>query len=323
MENKREIIQRIPSWYIGEDCAHVMIPYKNAITILNKDGIVYHHKEGSGVYINKYLEDGRRKQFPYHNIPMYYTKFAFDGTYHYANQLFEFDQPYIRINDGLLIESYVVKDKKEAVAINKILPFIGCKSFKTRSELDKLIEQFANANENERVYCIYLGGTMPINNKFTVASESEISDQVKEMLLKNANDLRKYVADNPCTVVGNYFQENPSFLNFVDSSLQNFELNRYNVSVELTKNNTTMLFARTNGNDIKMQGMDLVYCAPDYYKVTTYDIPVTKYTLEQLKFLTTKIEKIPEPKISLKDNPGVTKEDIKLAKRMIKTKKNL
>lgn len=319
MENKREIIQRIPSWYVGEDCVQVMVPYKNAITILSKDGIVYHHKEGSNIFINKYLDDERRKQIPYHNIPMHYTK-LYDGKYRYTNQLFEFEQPYIRINDGRLIESYVIKDKREVLAINNIIPFIKKEILVNRRELDELINKSSNVNET--MYCVYFDGTMPIGNKFTIPNEREIREHVKKTLAKNAKDLREYVNENPYTVVGDYFEKDNSFLDFVDSSIENFELNQYNLRVPIANDDVTMIFVKTNGNDITLQGMDLYYSAQDCYKVTIYDIPVTKYTLEQLKFLTTKIEKTKEPKITIKDNPGVTKEDIKIAKRMIKQKKN-
>ena len=35
---------------------------------------MYHHSEGQEVLINQYLQDVRRKQFPYYNIPTHYEK---------------------------------------------------------------------------------------------------------------------------------------------------------------------------------------------------------------------------------------------------------
>ena len=32
-------INRIPSHYVSETCAQIMIPYSSTITLLNKDGI--------------------------------------------------------------------------------------------------------------------------------------------------------------------------------------------------------------------------------------------------------------------------------------------
>ena len=46
MKKVTEIVQKVGSQYVGDDCIQVMAPYKNAITILNKDGVIYSHKEG-------------------------------------------------------------------------------------------------------------------------------------------------------------------------------------------------------------------------------------------------------------------------------------
>lgn len=309
-----EIVQRINSWYVGEDCAQIMIPYKNAITVLDRNGIVYHHKEGSKVFINNYVTDERRKQFPYHTIPTHHTKFAFHGMYHYANQLFDFEQPYIRINDGHLIESYVVKDKNEALSVNKVMPIHKSTSFKTREELEKLFEK--PSGENESLYYLYVSGTMPANNEFNISTEKEIFDYIKGQLTKNVGDFRDYVKSHPESVVSSYLRKNDFFLDFVEHNVSTLDLNEYKLNLQLN-DGATILLAKTNGVDISLQGVDVYFIAPDYYKVDTYDIPVTKYTLEQLKYLTPKIEKTKEPRITLKANPGITKEDIRREKQLI------
>lgn len=313
-KKENEIVQRINSWYVGEDCAQVMIPYKNAITILDKNGIIYHHKEGSEVFVNNYVNDERRKDFPYHNIPTHYTKFAFRGRYHYANQLFNFEQPYIRINDGYLIESYVVKDKREALAISKVMPIYKSTSFKTREELDKLFQQ--PSDKNERLYYLYLSGEMPINNEFNVPNEKEIFDYIKMQLAKSVDGFRDYVKSNPESIVGSYLRENGFFLDFAEHSISTLDLNEYKLNLELNNGNTILL-AKTNGVDITLQGVDVYFIAPDYYKVDIFDLPVTKYTLEQLKYLAQKIEKTKEPRITLSVNPGITKEDVKREKQLV------
>ena len=54
-----------------------MITYKREIVIFNNNGIQLFHKVGSNIAINKYLEDDRRKQFPYFNIPYHIEKLDF------------------------------------------------------------------------------------------------------------------------------------------------------------------------------------------------------------------------------------------------------
>lgn len=308
-----EIVQRINSWYVGEDCVQVMIPYKDAITILDRNGIVYHHKEGSKV-INNYITDERRKQFPYHTIPTHNTKFAFHGVYHYVNQLFDYEQPYIMINGGHLIESYVVKDKSEALAVNKVMSIYKSTSFKTRKELEKSFEK--PSAENESLYYLYVNGTMPAKNEFNIPTEKEIFDYIKGQLAKNVNDFRDYVKSYPESDVGRYLRKNDFFLDFVEYNISTLDLNQYKLNLQLN-DGATILLAKTNGADISLQGVDVCFIAPDYYKVDTYDIPVTKYTLEQLKYLTPKIKKTKEPRITLKANSGITKEDIRREKQSI------
>ena len=65
-QEKYEFIQRIPSHYVGDDCVQVMMPhYSNSgITILNSDGMIYHYKPNSNLYINKYISDERKNNFP-------------------------------------------------------------------------------------------------------------------------------------------------------------------------------------------------------------------------------------------------------------------
>jgi len=309
-----EIVYKISSCYVGEVCAQIMIPYKNVITILDRNGIVYHHKEGSNLFINKYVNDERRKQFPYHTIPTHYTKYAFREKYHNTNQLFDFEQPYIRITEGNIIESYVIKDKNEALAVNKIMPINKNTSFKTREELEKIFEQ--PSGENERLHYLYVSGALAINNEFTICTEEEIYNYIKSRLIETACDLRDYVKNNPESVVGSYLSKKDFFLDFVEHSVDKLDLSEYNLNLNIT-DGYTMLLARTNGVDITLQGVDVCFIAPDYYRVDTYDIPVTKYTLEQLKYLTPEIQKLREPRITLKVNPSIKKEDIKREKRLV------
>ena len=63
MKQTNEIIQRIKSYCVADDCIQVMIPYRDGITILSQDDILFHFKNNSNYYINKYLQDERRSNF--------------------------------------------------------------------------------------------------------------------------------------------------------------------------------------------------------------------------------------------------------------------
>ena len=103
MKKASEVVKRVQSYYVGEDCIQVMLYYKKNLTILNKDGIIYSHENGPHASINKYVEDERRKQFPYSNIPTHYKKKVLVGKVNCTNQLLNFEEPYIRISDGGIV----------------------------------------------------------------------------------------------------------------------------------------------------------------------------------------------------------------------------
>ena len=91
--------------------------------------------------------------------------------------------------------------------------------------------------------------------------------------------------------------------------------------LEEKDNDTTIFVIRANNNDIKSKGYKFIHQYDDFYYVDRYNIPVSNYTLEQLKEAHAKIKNSCEPDISLKLNPDITKDDLKQAKRMVKSLK--
>ena len=312
-----EVVQKVSSWYVGDDCAQLMIPYQDAITILNRNGIIYHHTEGSEVLVNEYINDERRKQFPYHSLPIHYSKHI-DGKYQYTNQLFNFEEPYIRINDGGVIESFVVKDKSEALVVSKIMPVVKETSFKTREEIESMLNP--QTEDNEKSYYINLDGTIMPNNEFGIISEEDIFNYIKGQISKNIEDFKEFATNNPGSFVSRYLRKNQMFLKFMEKNIDKLDLNDYQLNIPLN-DGESILLVKTNGVDISIQGLDIYFISPNYYRVDTYDMPITRYTLEQLRGLMPKIAKVKEPKISLKLNPGITRDDLKREKELILQRK--
>ena len=57
------------------------------------------------------------------------------------------------------------------------------------------------------------------------------------------------------------------------------------------------------------------------YKVMIKNIPLNKYVLEQFKYMAPNIVELKEPKISLRLNQEIIKEDITKAKKMVLSRK--
>lgn len=314
MKKTNEIIQRIKSCYVADDCIQIMAPYRDGITILSQDDILFHYKKNSNYYINKYLQDERRKQFPYSNIPTHYSRVGLFDRISYANQLFEYDKPYIRIVDGSIIESYAVKDNDEALLINKVMSIFKRTGYRTRDELEKLLDKSSYPNDN--IYFINLDGGIYPENEYKIASEEKITQSIKEYMQKNVDSLKENIKTqcNSSNVVGDYLNLDSCFLDFIQKKIYDFDIS--DIDFEIPLYDKPLLIIKTNNEEISIQCVEIFFVNHNNYKVNFYDIPVTKYTLEQLK-KSTKIILTETPKISLRLNPNVTKQDLKEAKKQI------
>lgn len=313
MKNKKENVQRIEKQYVGDDCVQIMFPYIEALTIFNPEGMVYHHKPGSDVYINKYLEDERRKQFPYSNIPSHFSKKMFKKI-SYTNQLLDYEKPYIRIGDGICSESFAVKDNNNALLINNVIEPVDHIEHMTYDELNSLISK--NNNE-EQVYYVFLSGTFPSSDDMILPTEEEIHNHIKESLSRNVRAFERERNDSNSSV-GNYLRNNPWFMDYITASVKNIDYSAIDFNINI---NNPILIVRINNGNIKIQGIEAMFVKENDYKVNIFDIPVTKYTLEQLKYVP-KINISKEPRIPLRYNPGIKRQDIKEAKQKVKSLKN-
>lgn len=298
--NYNQIIQKIEWQYVSDECVQVMIPYENTITILNKDGILFHHKPDSNLYINKYLKDERRKKFPYSNIPRHISKVNLFKKMNYTNQLLNFEESYIKISDGIISENFAVKEKQEALMICNIITPEEYTKFMTYEEL---INYLYEQNENEQIYHMYLNGG--IIDEEILPTEKEIYEHLKMEL---AERIPKIMYRNFGVIING------------DEYIENTNLSIVDFNLKLHKG--LILIVRIKDKDITIKAIEITFINLDKYKIKVYDFPVTKYCLEQLKYAT-KIYDTKEPKIPIRINPIVTKQDVKTAKQMVKTLKTI
>ena len=195
--------------------------------------------------------------------------------------------------------------------VSKELPVTNVRTFyATRQELDKLIEK--PQNPNEHLYVMFLRGSWYSDSSEAYISETEILSLFLETLLEQIKDYKKHELD--CNNGYRYFSELNirCFEHFVEN------MGISDIPSNIPMDNGDNVIVKVDGNNISIQGISVVFMGPDCYQVTMSDIPVTTYTLEQIKSIGPKILKTKEPKIPLKLNPGVSKVDIIEAKTMIK-----
>lgn len=311
-----EIVQKIEKQYVSSDCIQTMIPYENTITILNQDGIIFSNdtKYSKG-YINKYLKDERRFNFPYSNIPIHYERLGFKKIA-FTNQLLEFDKPYFKISDGYVEQRVAIKDNNEALLVKNIIEPNSYIDYMTYNELEEFISK---KDSDEQVFYVNADGSLP-NGDIVLPTKEKIYDYIKDTLLRNVNDFKEYQEDDPNSIVSRYLKQNPIFLNYIEESIKkNLDLSLIDFNIKIGSSPIVIIRVK---DDIKIEVVEPTYLKDNLFQVEIYNLPVNKYTLEQLKYAPNIII-TKDPKIPLRLNPGVTRIDIEKAKQMVKSKKSV
>lgn len=301
-------INRIPSHYVSETCAQIMIPYSSTITLLNKDGIVFNQGTNYN-FINLYLENELRKIFPYNNIPNHIKRNGLFGRTNLSNQILNFDEHYISISDGVPIDRYIIKDDKTALIMTTLLPYeINDESqytnkyeLMTREKLDSL---FKPSNENEKVYLLTSLGDLYHSPNMGYNDEETLLKQEKEKFLRQLEDAKDHFSEDT--------------MEFLTTKIKSIELSDlHNIPLP-----PLCYIVKIDGNNIKIKLIYSELLESNHYMVTIKNVPLNKYVLEQFKYMAEDIIELKEPKISLRLNPGVTKQDIIQAKEMVLKMKN-
>lgn len=245
---------------------------------------------------------------------------------HYSNQLLNFEEPYLRISDGYMMESYAMKRGKEAFVINKVLPLQKATSYRTREELEEMFQRPVEGNE--KLYYLYpQKGMMFLTDEINLSSEQQIKEKLQENI---AIQLKKLAEQEQQNFSFSLFEEedtesltNPSSLpadfttQFMKNSIDHFAFSDYKFHYPMF-GNASMVLVRTNQVGIKAQGVDAYFENLDRYVVDTFEAPITPYSLEQLNSISS-FSSLKDPKISLKRNPDISREDLKEAKQMVKS----
>lgn len=137
---KNEIIRKIDERFVRKDCVQVMEPFANDITILSNEGLILHHS--NDVYFNKYLNDYRKRKFPYSNIPMHNSFSLMHGKITYVNQLFDYNKSYFIFKDGEITENIIFRNSGDTNRLEKKIAPRMCKTCVDSINFDLLMKDF-------------------------------------------------------------------------------------------------------------------------------------------------------------------------------------
>lgn len=276
-------VSEIDNKYVGVDCAQVMIPIENSLSIFNANDLTFY---GRGYQENKidntfYIQDERKKQFPYHDTPYHWTRKNLFSKILYVNQLFDFNKPYIIINNGILygcsaalvtydktyfIETFFEVDDKD----------VNIKKYIEKEKVYDFFGELINIKDGKKTYIVDTTGKH-LNIIFDENERKQKGNELIE-LLKQKKMLDKFDEHDIWYHNGEYILED-KFLLPSDSPLYVIKL---------------------DGKEIQIKFVLLSSINEDIVKVMSFDIPVERYTLEQVNKIieNSESEKLKEPVFS-------------------------
>jgi len=273
-ENQLERIDIITDEYVFDDCVAVAIPISDNIsTILTNEEIVYHFKENSTLYINKFLEDERKNKISTNIQPTFYEKKGLRKQ-KYINQILEFDKIYIEISEGTIKERYVIKDGNNAILITKTLSLeLSSTKYMSYEEVKEMIE-------NENIKHLDIDGG--IKQLKEMISKNRILSSYKDYLLKAIEREENFIRDidyaNDLCKYARLYIDKLTFEDLDKEIIVYEDLILYSNINEKTQN------INNPKNEIpNIKCINITFTPEDKYKVETYTFPITKNTLGHAK----------------------------------------
>lgn len=298
MKKFDEMVEKMHSHYVADDYIQIMLAYHNYLLLFGNNDLMYFrnfiesHPSISEGSRNVYLDDERKNNFPYSQIP---------------EHIVDFEKPYIRINDGFITKITAFKDGDEAIVHTKILNGKLCDEKTktiTREELETYLKtgslEQLDENEYEDTSIFDMNGKL-YNPRLEL--EQKWIDEEKERLSRIIDESDRYKESTK-----NELQRAISTLDDI-------------LPFVLTPK--IMIKFKQNG-EVKIDAFVFKYLERGKYEIALADLPVTMESLSMIKSKAELpvIKTMKEPKISLSLNPNVTKEQLQeeRAKILVRSK---
>ena len=132
MGERIEVVKRVHNEYVKYDCVQLMLGYENYAQIYGNGELMFNHYllkdiyctevdtahyniDEINKYVNAYLSDERRTQFPFSSTPYHVEKKGLFRKINFTNQIFDYDKPYVRVSDGIITRMTAYKDGNSAI----------------------------------------------------------------------------------------------------------------------------------------------------------------------------------------------------------------
>lgn len=313
MKKFDEMVVKMHSHYVADDYIQIMLAYHNYLLLFGNNDLMYFrnfiesHPSISEGSRNVYLDDERKNNFPYSQIPEHIERVLLFRKLNFVNQILDFEKPYIRINDGFITKITAFKDGDEAIVHTKILNGKLCDEKTktiTREELETYLKtgslEQLDENEYEDTSIFDMNGKL-YNPRLEL--EQKWIDEEKERLSRIIDESDRYKESTK-----NELQRAISTLDDISPFVLTPKI---------------MIKFKQNG-EVKIDAFVVKYLERGKYEIALADLPVTMESLSMIKSKAELpvIKTMKEPKISLSLNPNVTKEQLQeeRAKILVRSK---
>lgn len=291
MKKIKSIVQEVDPIYVHDDCLQMMMAYKDYLLLLGNGNILYRDIPGYD-YINEYLNDERREEFPYSNIPKHKKKVMLQ-TFDVTNQLLEYETPYLRLSGSFSSILYALKDNNKAYIVNDFLASTKItEEDVTREELDEL---FAYSNDHLKIF--------KYNNNWGNSLKLPTNEEILDMFKEEAKHYIKVDSANL------YIQK--ALKHIIDNASYSSIIEDYKFCED------DILVVESSSDKLSINLISIRFMGEDKYKIIKKEVPINKYTLDYISTVDKKIKLVKEPDINLRLNKDLTKKDIEKAKSLI------
>ena len=297
MKKYDEMLQEVDNKYVKNNYLQIMLNYKKYLLLIGNKKMMYYNntkQQPCEEYTNSYLNDKRRFEFPFSNIPEHKQR-IYLKKYSSTNQILELDTPYILIIDEHIVKMTAFKsndktyihskcltesnnNRKKIVNREELEQYLQKGYFKEKESISKNLDYKLESKNNEEyslVTTIDFDGFLYDNTK--LLTQDEIIKERQEKLydvLKNSTESDEVIKD---------LQRAISTLDERES----FDIISPKLMIKIK-----------NDKEIIMEMFCVKYLSKDKYEVTIEDVPIKQENIISSKTKSyVKTNKIKEPKI--------------------------
>lgn len=304
MTKSLEQIYKMHNYYTSYDCIQIMLGYKYYSLLFGNNDLMYYNNLiddnafETQKYKNVYLVEPRSIRFPYSRIPEHKEKFALFKTGMFANQILDYNKPYVQISDKLLIKRVAYNEKGVSFIYSEILN---------------------RQHEQEKTFII---------------DRKQLQNYFNTGMLENYDDNKynnKYIISSKGVILNNYISEQAEqkLIDFdkkqLSMLLDQFEYDDIRIKNSFLRavkemsdiepltiaDNHCMVKLKDNG-DILIDVFIINYLERNKYEIIISKIPVNVEILETIKSRIdlSKVKTMLEPKIKRSLNPDISLMDL-------------